>query len=138
MRTLITAAVAGLLLTAGAAVAPFASAEPATVVVPEVPPDPARAVFTDNPQIVDPRPLTVESWSRAGDGLTVNFTTGTPQCYGVHAHITEAPGTVTVALWGGTLPEAVDRACIAIAVFGTLELPLRAPFGDREVLAVVA
>ncbi|MFO7166254.1 MAG: hypothetical protein DIU75_023305, partial [Mycolicibacterium hassiacum] len=61
------------------------------------------------------------------------FTTGTPQCYGVHAHVVETPETVTVELWGGTLPEAVDRACIAIGLFGTLDVALRTPLGDRQV-----
>ncbi|MGV0837630.1 hypothetical protein [Mycolicibacterium thermoresistibile] len=136
MRLLITAAITGLLLTAGATTMPGAAAEPTTAVPPEVPPDPSRTVFTDNPQIIDPQPMPVESWSRLGDGLAVNFTTGTPQCHGVHAHVVETPQTVTVQLWGGTLPEAVGRACIAIALFGTLEVPLRAPLGDRQVRSV--
>ena len=38
-------------------------------------------------------------------------------------------------LQGGTLPEAVNRACIMIALFGTLDVPLQAPLGDRTVLA---
>jgi Helix-turn-helix domain len=37
----------------------------------------------------------------------------------------KAPGTVE--LRGGTRPEAVERACIAIALFGTLEVPLQSP-----------
>jgi hypothetical protein len=104
------------------------------VAPPEQPP--GGVVFTDNPAIVDPHPLPVQSWSRVGDGLAVNFTTGTPQCYGVHATVQEAPDTVTVDLRGGTLPEAVGQACIMIAVAGTLEVPLAAPLGERRVLSV--
>lgn len=133
MRTVVTTVAAALLLIATAMPA---TADPTTVAPPEVPPDPHRTLFTDNPGIVDPRPTTIESWSRSGDGLAVNFTAGTPECYGVHAHVQETPETVTVELWSGTLPEAVNRACIAIALFGTLDVDLRAPLGDRRVLGV--
>lgn len=116
--------------------APAATAEPTTVQPPEVPPRPG-VLFTDNPAIVDPHPMPVESWSRAGaDALALHFTTGTPQCYGVTATTHETADTVAVALSGGTLPEAVGRACIQIAVFGTLEVPLQGPIGDRRVLSV--
>ncbi|EHI10691.1 hypothetical protein KEK_21809 [Mycolicibacterium thermoresistibile ATCC 19527] len=125
---------AGVLTATAITAAPGAAAQPVTS-PPEVPADPARTVFTDNPHIVDPRPLTVESWTRTDDGLAVHFTTGTPQCYGVHAHVVETPETVTVELWSGTLPEAVGRACIAIALLGTLDVPLREPVGVRQVRA---
>lgn len=136
MRMLITAVITGALFTASAISMPVTAAEPSTATPPEVPPDSARTVFTDNPKIVDPRPLTVESWTRTDDGLAVNFTTGTPQCYGVHAHAVETLQTVTVELWSGALPEAVDRACIAIALSGTLDVPLQAPLGNRQVHSV--
>ena len=94
-------------------------------------------MFVDNPAIVDPHPMQVESWSRAADdnAINVNFTSGTDTCYGVHAAVQETEESVTVDLQGGTLPEAVDRACIMIALFGTLEVPLEAPLGDRQVLS---
>ena len=66
----------------------------------------------------------------------MHFTTGSPECYGVHAHRAETTETVTVELRAGSLPEAVGRMCIMIAVFGTLEVPLQSPLGDREVLSV--
>jgi hypothetical protein len=112
---------------------PAASAEPTAP--PEAPL--GGVVFVDNPAIVDPRPMRVESWSRAaGDNaINVNFTSGTDTCYGVHANVAETEQTVTVDLQGGTLPEAVDRACIMIALFGTLDVPLKAPLGDRLVLS---
>jgi hypothetical protein len=103
-------------------VAPVASAEP--------------VVFVDNPAIVDPHPLPFDSWNRVDNdhAVAVQFTTGTPECYGVHATVTETADTVSIDLLGGTLPEAVGRACIMIAVSGTLEVQLQGPLGDRQVL----
>ncbi len=112
---------------------PVATAEP--FAPPEVPP--GGVVFADNPAIVDPHPIPVESWSRAGtdNAVNVNFTSGTDTCYGVHATVQETSETVTVELRSGTLPEAVGRPCILIALFGTLEVPLQDPLGDRRVLS---
>ncbi|WP_326548845.1 hypothetical protein QGN32_12415 [Mycolicibacterium sp. ND9-15] len=125
-------AVIGLALLAGC-VAPSAWAE--TAALAERPGHPGL-VFTDNPAIVDPHPMRAESFSRVSDdrAVAVHFTTGTPQCYGVHATAQETPETVTVELRGGTLPEAVGRACILIAVEGSLDVPLQSPLGTRQVL----
>lgn len=133
MRQVATAALAGLLLLAGC---PTAAAEPNAVAVPEVPPDPARTLFTDNPAIVDPHLTSIESFSRDGDRLLVNFTAGTPDCFGVHLVTQETADAVTVDLRGGTPPESVGRMCIALAVHGTAEVALQAPLGSRQVLAV--
>lgn len=104
--------------------APIASAETTTE-------------FTDNPAIVESHPLPVESWRVVGeDVLALQFTTGTPECFGVHAIVQETPETVAVQLRGGTLPEAVGRACIMIAVFGSLDVQLQQPLGDREVISL--
>lgn len=131
MRTAIAAVVTGLIL--AAIDGPPASAEPTAP--PEVPP--GGVVFTDNPAIVDPHPMHVESWTRSANdnAVNVNFTSGTDTCYGAHATAQETEQTVTVDLQGGTLPEAAGRACIMIALFGTLEVPLQAPLGDRQVLS---
>ena len=131
MRTIVATALTGLML-ASTTGAP-ASAEPTAP--PEAPP--SGLVFTDNPAIVDPHPLRIESWSRLADddAVAVNFTSGTETCYGVHAAVHETEEAVTVDLRGGTLPEAVDKACIMIAVFGTLEVALHAPLGDRRVFS---
>ena len=117
--------------------APLAAAQPTTVTPPEVLPTPG-AVFTNDPSIVDPHPMPVESWSRvgAGDVLALHFWTGTPECYGVNATVQETSDRITVELRGGTRPDAVGRACIAIALSGTLEVPLGSPIGDRQVLSV--
>jgi hypothetical protein len=104
--------------------APAASADPVTE-------------FTDNPSIVDSHPLHFESWRAVGeDVVAVQFTTGTPECFGVHAIVHETPETVAIELRGGTLPEAVGRACIMIAVFGSLDVQLQAPLDDREVISL--
>ncbi|RDH74335.1 hypothetical protein DVS77_32040 [Mycolicibacterium moriokaense] len=131
MRTLVALALAGI-----AVVAPVGSAmaEPGFA-PPEVPP--GGVVFTDNPSIVNPHPMRVESWSRSpnANAVNVNFTSGTDQCYGVTAQAQETAETVTVDLQGGMLPGPSNRACIMIALFGTLEVPLAAPLGDRRVLS---
>ena len=94
--------------------------------------------FTANPNIVGARPIPFESWSRlAPDRIAVNFQTGAPECYGVDATVTETDTAVTIELRSGTLPEAVGRVCVMIAVFGTLEIQLKAPLGDRKVLSAV-
>jgi hypothetical protein len=131
MRTATAALVTGLVSVT--IYSPAASAEPTAP--PELPP--GGVMFVDNPAIVDPHPMRVESWSRAaGDNaVNVNFTSGTDTCYGVHATVQETEQTVTVDLHGGTLPEAVDRACIMIALFGTLDVPLETPLGHRLVLS---
>jgi hypothetical protein len=104
--------------------APAASADPVTE-------------FTDNRSIVDSHPLHFESLRVVGeDGLALQFTTGTPECFGVHAIVHETPEAVAVELRGGTLPEAVGRACIMIAVFGSLEVQLQEPLGAREVIGL--
>lgn len=125
------AAIALVVLTGWAAPAAWAE----TAVLPERP-GYSGLMFTDNPAIVDPHPMRAESFSRVADdrAVAVHFTTGTPQCYGVHATAQETAETVTVQLRGGTLPEAVGRACILIAVSGMLDVPLQSPLGARQVL----
>lgn len=116
-------------------VASAAAAE--TVVLPERQ-GPAGVVFVDNPAIVDAHPMPADSFSRVpgDDVVAVHFTTGTPECYAVHATVTETAETVSVEMLSGTRPEAAGRACIMIAVSGTVEVPLAGPLGDRQVLSV--
>ncbi|MGH3726076.1 MAG: hypothetical protein ACRDUS_18355 [Mycobacterium sp.] len=104
----------------------------------EVPPVGTPTVFEDNARIVDSRPMRFDAWSRSPDGnaVIVYFTSGTPQCHGVHATVHETDDAVEIALRGGTLPEAVGKMCIMIAVQGSLEVPLENPLGDRHVLSV--
>ena len=95
-------------------------------------------VLTDNPSIVNGRPLHFDSWSRGSsdDVVSVHFTIGSPDCTGVHATVAQTPETVILALRSGTLPEAVGRMCTMIAVFATPDVALQAPVGDRTVLSV--
>ncbi len=127
-------AVASAGLVGAVVTGPLALAQPSAP--PEVPPG-GRMVFTDTPVLVDWHPAVIESWSRVAgdDAVAVNFTSGTPACSGVHATVEETADAVTVDLQGGTLPEAFGRMCIMLAVFGTLEVPLQAPLGDRRVLS---
>jgi len=108
----------------------------ATSAPPEVS-DVEGVTFSDNPSIVDPRPMPVESWSRLGNdrAVAVHFTSGTPACNGVHATTAETADTVTVTLTGGSLPTVAGRMCIMLAVTGTLAVPLKSPLGDRQVLS---
>ncbi|NME80119.1 hypothetical protein [Rhodococcus sp. 105337] len=104
--------------------------------LPEIAVPQGATEFTARPDIVDPHPVQIQGWSRAGDDrIALHFETGTPECYGVHATITETTDAVGVTVLGGTLPEAQDRMCIMIAVTGTLEVPLESPLGDRVVTA---
>ena len=54
----------------------------------------------------------------------------------MNATVQETPENVTVELRGGTRADAVERACIMIALSGTLEVTLQSPVGDRQVLSV--
>ncbi len=99
------------------------------------PPQPGR-LFTADPTITSPHPVPFDSWSRvAADRIAVNFQIGSPECYGVNATTEETDASVTVHLQAGTLPQAAGRMCTMIAVFGTLEIPLKKPLGDRKVLS---
>lgn len=124
--------VAPLILAASAAGEPLAP-----VPIPETPTDTTAAMFVDDPAVVDAYPTRPQSWSRVPDERMVrlHFTTGTPECYGVTATVQESPDAVIVDLRTGTLPQAVGRACIAIGLFGDLDVPLQEPLGARRVLS---
>ncbi|OQS12654.1 hypothetical protein B0T36_24105 [Nocardia donostiensis] len=106
---------------------------------PSTPPEDSNAqpgrLFTADPTIVDAHPIPITSWTRIGeDRIAVHFETGVPECYGVDYTLTETDTAVTVELRGGTRADAVGKMCVMMAVLGTLEIPLDAPLGDREVL----
>lgn len=140
--SIVRRSVTALVLTAGALGAAIpAAAQPAVPTVTQVPERAQPDGFTplvDNPSIVNPHPQAIESWGRLPDdrAITVRFTTGTSQCYGVHAEVQETADIVAVKLQQGTLPEAVDRACIAIGVFAALPVGLAAPLGNRAVVSI--
>ncbi|WP_054816280.1 hypothetical protein [Nocardia arizonensis] len=103
--------------------------------------DPAASdgrVFTADPTIVGAHPIPFTMWTPVGaDRIAVGFQTGSPECYGVDASVRETDKTVVVELRAGTRADAVGRMCTMIAVFGTLEVPLKSPVGDRMVLSAV-
>jgi hypothetical protein len=112
------------------------SSGPDVPALPEGPAPEGATQFSARPDIVDTHPLTVTSWSPVDeDRIALHFETGTPECFGVDATVTETDDTVTVTLRGGTLPEAQDRMCIMVAVAGTLEVPLQSPLAGRAVTA---
>ena len=130
--------VAAAFLAAGLAFAGWSTQVAKATVAPPEQPDADGVAFRDNPAIVDPHPLPVESWSRVGGddrAIAVHFTSGTPACNGVQATTHETTDAVVVSLVGGSLPAPAGRMCIMLAVSGTLVLPLQSPLGDRQVLS---
>ncbi|MEV6277819.1 hypothetical protein [Nocardia sp. NPDC051832] len=98
-------------------------------------PEPGK-LFTADPTIVGAHPIPFTSWSRLGaDRIAINFQTGNPACYGVDATTTETGKAVTIELRSGSRADAVGRMCTMDAIFGTLEIQLKAPLGDRKVLS---
>ncbi|NLU82574.1 hypothetical protein [Rhodococcus sp. HNM0569] len=112
------------------------SNEPGTAAPTENPDQDFGTPFQPRPDIVDARVTPFESWSKIDENtLAVHFVTGTPECYGAYATVEETDTTVTVSIHTGTLPETADKMCILVAVFGTLDVPLSAPLGNREVVS---
>lgn len=106
-----------------------------TSAVPEVDLGEVGTLFDDRDDLVGASSTVVESWSAVDENtVAVHFVTGTPQCYGAHAEVHETDRAVTVSLVTGALPEAADKMCILVAVFGRLEVPLNAPLGDRQIV----
>ncbi|QCH26196.1 hypothetical protein [Mycobacteroides salmoniphilum] len=141
MRTVVLAALSLILLVGcgdRGLDTPRATADTSAATPTEIPPDTSSVVFQDDARILGSRPMTFDTWSRSADGnaVIVHFTSGTPQCHGVHAAAHETDDAVEIALRGGTPPEAVGKACILIAVQGSLSVPLDNPLGDRRVLSV--
>lgn len=103
--------------------------------IPKVPAQEFRTQFTPRPDIVQSHEIPIESWTKVdANTIALNFTAGTPECYGVDPVVTETDTTIEVSLRMGTLPEAADRMCILIAVMGSVEVPTTAPIGDRTVV----
>lgn len=101
----------------------------------KVPADSFRTMFTPRSDIVRGHETPVESWSEVDPTtIALNFTTGTPECYGVDPVVTETDTTIEVSVRTGALPETADKMCVLIAVMGAVEVPLEAPIGDRIVV----
>lgn len=92
--------------------------------------------FIADPTIVGAHSIPFTSWTRISDDrIAVDFQTGAPECYGVDAEVTETSKTVVVELRSGKRADAVGKMCTMVAVFGTLEVPLKTSLGDRPVLS---
>jgi len=124
-------AAAGLVLAVG--LAPTASAD--ATPLPEVPVSPG-STFVDEPSIVDPHPLTAESWGRLDPepALALNISIGSPDCYGVDATVRETDQTVTVTLTSGRRPDRERMVCTMMIMPGRIIVPLADPVGGRAVL----
>ncbi|MCZ4276736.1 hypothetical protein C5142_09475 [Rhodococcus sp. BGS-1C] len=108
------------------------SAPPAPV---EVPVGDVGTMFVSTSDLVRAMPTPFESWSHISPNtIAIHFVTGTPECYGAEAHVTETDSEVIIALHTGTLPEAADKACIMVAVYGTMQMTLKSPLGDRTIV----
>lgn len=101
----------------------------------EVPVGEVGTMFESTPGLVRAAPTPFESWSQVSPNtIAIHFVTGTPECYGAEAQVTETDTEVVVALRTGTLPEAADKACIMVAVYGTMQMTLQSPLGDRAIV----
>ncbi|SNS44701.1 hypothetical protein [Rhodococcoides kyotonense] len=101
----------------------------------EVPVGEVGTMFDSTPGLVRATSTPFESWSQISPNtIAIHFVTGTPECYGAEAQVTETDSEVIVALRTGTLPEAADKACIMVAVYGTMQMTLQSPVGDRAVV----
>ncbi len=95
-------------------------------------------LFTADPSIVGAHPVPFTSWTKmAEDRIAIHFETGVPECYGVDVTTTADDRAVTIELRSGSRADAVDKMCVMMAVFGTLEIQLDVPLGDRQVLSAV-
>jgi len=134
MRTALTMAAIGVFAACGTAVA---AAVPMTFTPPEVPPAGTGVVLADDPGIVGAHPIHVAGWIRGANtnAVAVHFMSGAPECYAVHTTAKETDKTVTVNVDAGMRSAAVGKACAMFAQAATADVVLKAPLGNRQVLA---
>lgn len=101
----------------------------------EVPVGDVGTMFESTPDLIRATTTPFESWSQVSTNtIAVHFVTGTPECYGADASVTETATTVTIELRTGTRPDSADKSCIMVAVYATMQITLAAPLGDRTIL----
>lgn len=101
----------------------------------EVPVGEVGTMFEPTPDLIRTTTTPFESWSQVSPNtIAVHFVTGTPECYGADATVTETDTTVTIELRTGTRPEAADKSCIMVAVYATMQMTLASPLGSRTIL----
>ncbi|AQQ15579.1 hypothetical protein CGLAU_08120 [Corynebacterium glaucum] len=93
--------------------------------------------ITPNRSIKQAQETAWSKWEKVegSNAVRIFYTTGTPECYGQYADVEETDTEVKVRLYSGALPNAPE-ACIAIALEGSMVVPLKAPLGDRKVVQV--
>jgi hypothetical protein len=71
----------------------------------------------------------------AGDGVLVRFTSGVAPCYVLgKVDVAETATSVTITLFIGHEADAGDVACIEIAKFYEVLVPLEVPLGERTLI----
>jgi hypothetical protein len=86
---------------------------------------------------VDPGSIAVTSfYSYDATHLAINYTNGVPACYGKAGvpRVEESAGAVVVTIPRTAVKSAGDRACIDIALLGSLDVTLEQPLAGRPVL----
>jgi hypothetical protein len=88
-------------------------------------------IVTPDDGLVDLRPVTWDRVEVSADGktLTVYWYGGVETCYGLADVQVERrdDGTLAIGLWEGTRPEAVNQACIEIAMLKATLIELEKP-----------
>ncbi|AMY24053.1 hypothetical protein HQO38_14460 [Rhodococcus fascians] len=101
----------------------------------EVPVGDVGTMFESTPDLIRATTTPFESWSQVSPNtIAVHFVTGTPECYGADATVTETDTAVTIELRTGTRPDAEDKSCIMVAVYATMQITLASPLGHRAIL----
>ncbi|CCQ17633.1 putative uncharacterized protein [Rhodococcus sp. AW25M09] len=101
----------------------------------EVPVGDVGTMFEPTPDLIRATTTPFESWSQVSPNtIAVHFVTGTPECYGADATVTETDTTVTIELRTGTRPDAADKSCIMVAVYATMQMTLASPLDHRTIL----
>ena len=93
--------------------------------------------ITPNRSIKQAQETAWSKWEKVegSNAVRIFYTTGAPECYGQYTDVEETDTEVKVRLYSGALPNAPE-ACIAIALEGSMVVPLKAPLGDRKVVQV--
>jgi hypothetical protein len=90
-----------------------------------------------NPQAIDRHPQAFEpAEARASErGVVVRFWGGVSPCFVLAGYdVRETDTTVTITLESGRLRTPEPVACIELAKLYEVEIPLRTPLGDREIV----
>jgi hypothetical protein len=113
---------------------PYAGVEPGS---PGVEPPPSDRSGTGDVPDADQGSIAVTSFYRYdATHLALNYTNGIPECYGAAGtpRVEETPDAVVVTIPRTPVKSTGDRACIDIAMLGTVDVTLASPLAGRPVL----